>query len=149
MKSLFDKEVCEQMLQRIERLQPTSKGRWGKMNVAQMLAHCNETMKVVTDKIFLKRQLIGRILGPLVRKSYLSDKPLRKNSPTNPVFVIVDEREFVKEKELLKALVKEFFEGGEEKCTRQPHSFFGEFSPKEWGESTYKHLDHHLQQFGQ
>jgi hypothetical protein len=118
------------------------------MNVAQMLAHCNETLLVVTDQKIVKRRLIGKLISRFFRKSYLSDDPLPKNSPTNPLFVIVDERGFAKEKELLLKLVKQFSEGGEKKCTKQQHSFFGPFTPKEWGVSTYKHLDHHLQQFG-
>ena len=28
------------------------------------------------------------------------------------------------------------------------HTFFGELDRKEWARLTYKHLDHHLKQFG-
>jgi len=28
------------------------------------------------------------------------------------------------------------------------HAFFGSLTGAEWGVSTYKHLDHHLRQFG-
>jgi hypothetical protein len=148
MKTIFDAAVCSEISTRIEQLTPGSQRRWGKMNVSQMLAHCNETMKVVTDQAVTRRSLLGRVLGPLFRADYLGEKPLRRNSPTNPLFVIVDEREFLKEKELLLRLVRQFSEGGEAKCTKQEHSFFGPFTPAEWGISTYKHLDHHLQQFG-
>ena len=148
MKPLFEKEALEEILNRIGQLQPNAERQWGKMNVEQMLAHCNQSMLVATNQIILKRQLIGRLLGPFFKKDYLGEAPLRKNSPTNPLFVITNERVFAKEKELLLNLVKQFYEGGEAKCTKQPHSFFGPFTPKEWGVSTYKHLDHHLQQFG-
>ena len=148
MKSIFEKETHEEILNRIGQLQPNAQRQWGKMNVEQMLAHCNETMLVVTDQKTTKRLLIGKILGPFFKKNYFGEAPLRKNSPTNPLYVIVDERDFTKEKEILLKLVKQFSEGGEEKCTKQSHSFFGAFTPKEWGTSTYKHLDHHLQQFG-
>ncbi len=148
MKSIFEKEALEEILIRIGQLQPNAERQWGKMNVEQMLAHCNQAMLVVTDQLITKRRMIGRILGPIFKKDYLSEAPLRKNSPTNPLFVITDERVFAKEKELLMKLVKQFSEGGEDKCTKQQHSFFGPFTPKEWGTSTYKHLNHHLQQFG-
>lgn len=147
MKSIFEKEACEEILNRIGQLQPNAERQWGKMNVEQMLAHCNETMLVVTDQKMTKRSLLGRIIGPIFKKDYLGEKPLRRNSPTNPQFVVVDERVFAREKEMLMTLVKQFSEGGEAKCTKQAHSFFGPFTPKEWGLSTYKHLDHHLQQF--
>jgi len=29
-----------------------------------------------------------------------------------------------------------------------PRCFFGKLSGKEWGELMYKHIDHHLRQFG-
>jgi hypothetical protein len=148
MKSIFEKDAYEEILNRIEQLKPNAERQWGKMNVEQMLAHCNETMFVVTDQKITKQRLIGKLIGRFFRKDYLGEAPLRKNSPTNPLFVITDERVFAKEKELLLKLVKQFSEGGEEKCTKQPHSFFGPFTPKEWGISTYKHLNHHLQQFG-
>ena len=148
MKSIFEKDAREEILNRIGQLQPNAERQWGKMNVEQMLAHCNQAMLVVTDQLITKRRLIGRILGPLFKKDYLSDAPMRRNSPTNPLFVVADERIFNNEKQKLMALVKQFSEGGEEKCTKQQHSFFGPFTPKEWGTSTYKHLDHHLQQFG-
>lgn len=148
MRTIYESAVCSGIIERIERLTPETQRQWGKMNVSQMLAHCNETMKVVTDQSVTKRSLLGRVLGPLFRAEYLGEKPLRRNSPTNPLFVIVDEREFRKEKELLVRLVRQFSEGGEAKCTKQAHSFFGPFTPAEWGISTYKHLDHHLQQFG-
>lgn len=148
MKSIYDPAVCSEVLTRIGTLTPGTQRRWGKMNVSQMLAHCNETMKVVTDQLTTKRLLLGRILGPIFRADYLSERPLRRNSPTNPLFVIVDEKEFEREKEQLLRLVRQFSEGGEAKCTKQQHSFFGHFTPAEWGTSSYKHLDHHLQQFG-
>ena len=148
MKSIYEQTAMNEILSRINALPPTAERRWGKMTVDQMLAHCNETMKVVTNQKITKRRLLGILLGPLFKKDYLGEKPLRRNSPTNPLFVITAEHDFVKEKELLMTLVKQFSEGGEQKCTKQPHSFFGPFTPQEWGISTYKHLDHHLQQFG-
>jgi len=33
-------------------------------------------------------------------------------------------------------------------CTKHPHSFFGKLTPEEWAILSYKHLDHHLRQFG-
>jgi transposase InsO family protein len=99
-------------------------------------------------KLILPRLLIGRIIGRMVRPIYSNEKPFSKSSPTDPKFVISDQRDFQKEKEELKSKVREFQEGGEAKCTRHPHPFFGPLTPYEWGRGMYKHLDHHLRQFG-
>jgi transposase InsO family protein len=62
--------------------------------------------------------------------------------------VIADKRDFAREQEQLKVCVRQFHEGGEERCTKHPHSFFGPLTPQEWATGMYKHLDHHLRQFG-
>jgi Protein of unknown function (DUF1569) len=41
-----------------------------------------------------------------------------------------------------------FAKGGAEGCTKHPHNFFGKLTPLEWATGMYKHLDHHLRQFG-
>jgi Protein of unknown function (DUF1569) len=63
-------------------------------------------------------------------------------------FVISDKRDFVREQERLKGNVRQFHEGGEVRCTKHPHPFFGSVTPQEWATGMYKHLDHHLRQFG-
>lgn len=148
MKSIYEPSALSEILSRIDTLSPSHRAEWGKMTASQMLAHCNETMKVVTDQTVTSRTLLGMLIGRFFRAEYLGEKPLRRNSPTHPSFLVTGERDFTKEKELLVKLVKQFSEGGEAKCTKQEHSFFGPFTPAEWGISTYKHLDHHLQQFG-
>jgi Protein of unknown function (DUF1569) len=52
------------------------------------------------------------------------------------------------ERERLRGLVDRFCQAGAPGCTSHPHSFFGHLTPEEWAILTYKHLDHHLRQFG-
>ena len=148
MNTLFEKESAEEMLSRIDSLQPTTQRQWGKMDVAQMMAHCSSALDMASGKLVLPRVLIGRILGRLVRPIYSNEKPFSKSSPTDPKLVVSDPRDFQREREQLKLKVREFQEGGEGKCTRHPHPFFGALTPYEWGRGMYKHLDHHLRQFG-
>jgi hypothetical protein len=91
---------------------------------------------------------IGRLLGPIAKPDFLSEKPMKHNSPTDKSFVIHDERDFVAEQERLLGLIDRFAAGGPGGCTRHPHSFFGPLTPEEWARGMYKHLDHHLRQFG-
>jgi len=46
------------------------------------------------------------------------------------------------------ALIDRFAVGGPQCCTKHPHTFFGQMTPEEWATLMYKHLDHHLRQFG-
>jgi hypothetical protein len=148
MQNLFQPETADQVISRIEKLQPTTQHLWGQMDVAQMMAHCSATLDVASGRTVLPRMFIGRILGPFVRPMFTNDKPLSKNSPTDKNFVIADKRDFAREQEQLKDRVRQFHEGGEAKCTSHPHSFFGRLTPQEWATGMYKHLDHHLRQFG-
>ena len=46
MDSVFSEEGARKLKYRITTLKPDSPAQWGKMNVAQMLAHCQPPMKV-------------------------------------------------------------------------------------------------------
>jgi hypothetical protein len=148
MKNLFERETVDEILSRIDRLQPATSRQWGKMNVAQMLAHCSAAMDMATGSLNLPRVFIGRVFGPFVKPMYTNEKPFSKNSPTAKELVVCNPCDFLREQEQLREKVRQFHEGGEAKCTRHPHPFFGELTPQDWSRGMYKHLDHHLRQFG-
>jgi sulfur relay (sulfurtransferase) DsrC/TusE family protein len=148
MKTLYDREACEELLQRIDKLSPDSTALWGKMNVTQMLAHSAAGMDMASGKLNIDRVFMGKLIGGFLKSFYTSDKPFNKNTPTAKELVKVDANDFEKEKNNLKTLMQAFSEGGTEKCTTHPHPFFGKLKPEDWGIGIYKHTDHHLRQFG-
>jgi Protein of unknown function (DUF1569) len=148
MKHLFEPATLEEVIARIDRLNATSQRQWGKMDAAQMMAHCSNALEMACGDRVAKRSLIGRLVGGRVRHLLTNDKPFPKNSPTDKQLKISDPREFAREQERLKQCVRKFQTGGEAKCTSQPHPFFGPITPMEWSSGMYKHLDHHLRQFG-
>ncbi|MBT9330126.1 DUF1569 domain-containing protein [Paracidobacterium acidisoli] len=148
MKNLFEATTVDEIKERIERLRPDSERRWGKMSVAQMLAHCSAWMELAAGLKSSPRSRIGRIFGHLAKRSVLGEEPVRKNMPTDKILLIEDERPFADEKVRLRNWVDRFSANGREGCTKHPHSFFGSMTPDEWAMMGYKHLDHHLRQFG-
>ncbi len=148
MKNLFERETVDEVIARVEALQPTTQRHWGKMDVAQMMAHCAGALDLASGKLKLRRVLIGRLLGPFVKPIYTNEKPFAQNYPTDKQLLVADERDFLREKERLKGCIRAFHDGGESECTRDPHPFFGKLSPSDWSRGMYKHLDHHLRQFG-
>ncbi|HXJ86920.1 MAG TPA: DUF1569 domain-containing protein [Candidatus Binatia bacterium] len=148
MKNLFERETVDEVIARIDGLQPAGQRQWGKMDVAQMLAHCSAALDMAVGKINPPRILIGRILGPLVKPIYTNEKPFSQGNPTDKMLVVSDARDFSREQARLKDCIREFHLSGEEKCTRHPHPFFGNLTPLQWARGMYKHLDHHLRQFG-
>jgi len=148
MKNLFEREAVEEVVSRIDKLQPASQRRWGKMDVAQMMAHCSAALDMASGRINPPRPLIGRLIGPFFKSIYSNEKPFPRSSPTDPKLVVSDQREFLHEREQLKLKLRQFYESGEAKCTRHPHPFFGALTPQQWARGMYKHMDHHLRQFG-
>ena len=149
MKNLFEPERAAEVKQRIARMTSDNKREWGKMTPAQALAHCSRAMETALGDTKLPRMLIGRVIGGMVKPMALgNDAPLKKNSPTAPSFVVRDEPEIGAERERLIALVDRFAAGGPTGCTTHPHTFFGSMTPNEWAVLMYKHIDHHLRQFG-
>ncbi len=148
MKNLFDTGVYNEIIQRIDKLTAQSQRQWGKMNVAQMLAHCKEAFKVPLSDKKMPRMFLGLLVGWVVKAKLYNDSPWKRNLPTAPNFIIKDERDFEKEKGELTSLINQFYNGGPGNVGRFPHPMFGSFTTEQWGKSMYKHLDHHLQQFG-
>ena len=149
MPNLFEPQTKQTMMERLSRLTPQASRQWGKMEPAQMLAHCTAAMQVATGELPRKRPFFFKLSAPFARTSFLSeDKPFGKNSPTDPVFVVSDSRDFAKEKERLTATVERFFGGGPATAGRHEHSFLGRITGEQWGIVMYKHLDHHFRQFG-
>jgi hypothetical protein len=119
------------------------------MNPAQMLAHCSLGLEMAAGEIRPPRALIGRILGPVVKPMALREsEPMRRNSPTSKELVINGDRDFETERKRLSGLIDRFASAGPAGCTAHPHAFFGSLAPDEWAILMYKHLDHHLRQFG-
>ena len=107
-KNLFDASVKEDIINRINKLSPQSPALWGKMNVSQMLAHCQMPLGVATGKHTLKGNFILKLIGPLFKKQLFNDVPFKRNLPTDKSFIIANPQEFEKEKQNLVDMVNSF-----------------------------------------
>jgi hypothetical protein len=148
MKNLFQNDVFAEIIERINKLTPSSKRQWGKMTIDQMLEHCFITMQTATGDKIVSRLFIGKIFGRLLKPSLVGKNEVRKNISTHPDFLANTPTPIEEKKKNLIGIIKKFHEGGEEKCTTHPHTFAGKLLPIEWAILMYKHLDHHLKQFG-
>ncbi len=148
MKTLFEESDREEILKRIAGLKPGASRQWGKMTPAQALAHCTVALEAGTGDKPRPQALIGRIFGPFFKARILGEPPFPKNSPTDPTFVVSDEKDFAAERKRLLSVVARFCQLGPSNAAKQTHSFLGRISGEEWGVMMYKHLDHHLRQFG-
>jgi hypothetical protein len=148
MPSIFSPADLDLLRTRVRSLRPDSPRLWGKMGVAQMLAHAQRGLEVATGELKLKRGLLGWLFGGMAKKSLLKDKPFSRGLPTDPTFIVKDARDFVTERDRLDALLARVGTGGPAGLTSEPHPFFGRLTTTEWDALMWKHLDHHLRQFG-
>ncbi|GAA3565165.1 DUF1569 domain-containing protein [Snuella lapsa] len=148
MKSLYETQVHQDILSRIEALTENSQPLWGKMNVAQMLAHCLGPLNVTLGKQNLKKpNFIMKILFSFYKASLYNDKPWKHNLPTSREYRIVDKRNFLEEKNKLIELINAFY-AKKDDPNWPSHPICGDFTHEQRGQMQYKHLDHHLRQFG-
>ena len=149
MNNLYEPAAVAEVKQRIAQLTPERQPQWGKMNAAQAAAHCANALEWAVGDTMPKRMFIGRLFAPMVRPKLLgTEEPMRRNSPTTKELIIADQRDLTKECQRLTGLIDRFAASGRAGCTTHPHTFFGSLSPDQWAILMYKHLDHHLRQFG-
>jgi hypothetical protein len=149
MPNLFEPSVKQGIMERLSKLGPQATRQWGKMDAAQMLCHCSTAMEAGTGDKPLRQRFIGKLFARFVKKSLVrGEKPFSRNSPTDPTFVMTDAKDFAREKDYLTNLINRFCAAGPEHAGKHTHSFFGRVTGDDWGVIMYKHLDHHLRQFG-
>jgi hypothetical protein len=146
---IFSQETTDKIVARIHQLQATTTPQWGKMNVAQMLAHCNVTYEMIYDDIHPKPNAIMRfVLKTLVKSKVVGTAPYPQGGRTAPQFIINDTKDFEKEKQrLIDYIITTQSLGATYFDLKESHSF-GRLSTTEWNNMLYKHLEHHLTQFG-
>ena len=146
--NIFSQSASSEMLKRLDKLTPTSKPIWGKMEAAQMLAHLN----VAYDKTYNPGKAPGAIgkmmLKLFVKNAVVSNKPYSKNGRTAPEFVIDGPCDFEKEKARLIENIKKTEQKGIAYFEGKENISFGKLTSNEWSNMFAKHMDHHFQQFG-
>lgn len=149
MENIFEKKGADTLLKRVNKLTDSSTAEWGKMNVAQMLAHCNVAFDMAyTDKYPKAGGLKKFMLKLFVKKAVVGPKPYPKNGQTGPEFIIKGQRDFAKEKQILVDYINKTQGLGAAHFEGKENINFGVLSSKEWNTMFSKHLDHHLTQFG-
>jgi len=148
MNSLFNPADRDALARRIAELEPGSQRQWGKMDPAQMLKHCSIALGDLLGDRPVKQLFLGKLITPLIRGQVFGEKPFRRNSPTDPIYVVSNPQDFEAERTRLATLIDRVVQRGTAKTEGMVHPFFGRLSGAQWGQLIYKHFDHHLRQFG-
>lgn len=144
MQTIFDKTTRDELIQRINALNDNSQSLWGKMNIYQMMKHCNIWEEMMLGRRQYRRVLLGKLFGKWALKDTLKDKPMAKNVPTIKDMKITGNGNVAAEKAKWIALIQEHAHATPA-CI--DHPFFGKITHEQIGYIVYKHTDHHLRQF--
>ncbi len=147
--NIYHQQDFQGIVLRIDALSSSNQRKWGKMSMEEMLEHCSLQLKLGLGHVPL-----SGYEGPSIqrtwfgRKSFLFVMPWPRGLPTpsqmNVVKNHLPSKEFSAEKDQLIKLLKEV----QQTPNLKPHAFFGAMNQTDWGRLIWKHLDHHLKQFG-
>ncbi len=149
MENIFNTTTINEFKSRIQKLNINSKAKWGKMNVYQMLKHCTENEFLMLEEQYYSRRFIGKIFGKIVLKSIVKDdEKLKHNTPTHPKLIIKGNGDLEHQKKLWMVALDKYPLKNSNNYKHFIHPFFGKMTKEEVGIFAYKHIDHHLRQFG-
>ena len=148
MKSLFNESDYKEIRKRIEDLTDGNLRQWGKMEIAQMLAHCSVGFEMAIGKVpfvdksnFFTRAIMKKMVLRMIEKGDFG-----KNLMTFSIYRIKNDRSFEREKARLMENIDAFYRLADKKEFVR-HPYFGELSKEHWGTLQYVHTRHHLSQF--
>jgi hypothetical protein len=149
MKNLYQDETLAEVHARLAAMTPAAERQWGTMTVAQMLTHCSIGLEwAVGERVPPPLVVEPQMAETLKRKVLGNDDPMRRNLPAPPGTEVRDDRDFEAERVRLGGLLGRFSSSGPAGCTTHEHTYFGKMTGEEWASVMYKHVDHHLRQFG-
>jgi len=145
-KSIWNEHTRRALLERLERLAPEARPRWGKMTAPQMVAHLMNWARMAEGEVTTKTIPHPLRYTPL-KQLVIYWLPWPKGVPTAPELVAREPEEWEAETAALRAHIGSF-DTADAKAEWPLHPAFGKLTPRAWGVLCYRHIDHHFRQFG-
>ncbi len=146
MRNIFQTDTRQQLRERAGRLQRDTPARWGKSNAHQIVCHLSDQLRMALGEI--PGAPVNGVLGkwPL-NKLLIYLLPWPKGAPTPREAWSTPPQDWEKDLEQFHHLLERL--AAEENREQWPaHPLFGGMNARDWGRLTYRHIDHHLRQFG-
>lgn len=150
MGSILNQKSLDRLIQRIDKITPDDKARWGKMNASEAVCHMRDQLRVALGERKCARKPTGFLTTWLGKRMAIDAFKWPKGKI--PTVYEMDQKRggtptavFEKDKE---ALIESIHQMQISESDFHDHPAFGHLNRKEWGRLAWKHLDHHLKQFG-
>ena len=146
----------QQMVQRLQKIQPNSQRLWGKMTASEMICHLSDSFRVAMGEKTtgpLKEKLLPLPMPLPILKWLALDCPLhwpkgvKTRAEIDPQRAGTKPGDFPADMRELRRLLERFTQKPRD-FEWQAHPIFGLMRDEEWQRWGYLHMDHHLRQFG-
>ncbi len=145
---IFEVSTTAELISRLDHLKPDSPAQWGRMDVAQMLAHCCIPYAQIQGQVGGGPWALRWLARLVLKGSVVGEAPFRRNLPTARTFIVSNPRDFEGERDRLRGHIQEIHGQGADAVEGRPHAAYGPLTARQWSNLLFKHLDHHLRQFG-
>jgi hypothetical protein len=148
--TIFDSIVQSSLERRVRALRPDSPRRWGRMSPHEAICHMSDAFRMALGDKAVTPRLAA--FGPVVKFIALR-LPMRWPQGISTVPEVeqgcggTTPIEFEQDRVQLVSLMMRFG-AAPESLRSVPHPIFGAMSLEQWGSWGYRHMDHHLRQFG-
>ncbi len=116
------------------------------MTALQMVAHLSDSLRMASGELEVAPKRVPFRFSPL-KELVLYVLPVPKGVPTSPELIARKPGDWSVEVASLREELNGLVERGPE-ALAPVHPAFGRMSAKQWGVLIYRHMDHHLRQFG-
>jgi hypothetical protein len=147
MKTIWKQDDRQELRARVRRLTPRHAAKWGKMTAPAMVAHLNDALRMATGELAVAPKKVPLRFPPL-KQLGIYWVPIPKNLPTIPELIVRPPRDFTIEVTDLDHQLDTIERRGPG-AMAPAHPAFGRMTGKAWGALVYRHMDHHLRQFGE
>jgi hypothetical protein len=146
MKTIWNEGARHDIVRRIRSVRDEMKPRWGKMSSAAMLCHLEQSLRMHLGHLPVKSKRLPLRYFPL-KQLVVYLLPVPKGTPTAPELIAAGGPPCDNTAPGIERLLDEFAQTKD--TTSWPeHPAFGRLSRSAHGRLLWKHIDHHLRQFG-
>jgi hypothetical protein len=146
MKSIWQDEARRELHDRVGRLAPDRRAAWGRFTAPKMVCHLAESLKMAMGDLKVPPKQ-SPLRYPPLKQLIVYVAPFPKGVPTAPELLARAPREWRDDVADVRSLL-ELAAASRTTDTWPQHPAFGKLSTRAWGVLIYRHMDHHLKQFG-
>ena len=146
MNTVFDETDRSSLYERLGGLTLDRTPLWGRMTCGQMLAHLTDGVRMTLGELVVQPKRGPLRFGP-IRHAVIHWLPFPKGAPTAPELLVRRAEDCATEIAELRAVMERMASNAGTQAWEE-HPAFGRMTEHDWGVLVYRHVDHHLRQFG-